>query len=147
MDEYHAPTAVCSWKHYPEKLRVPSTYTREQRPEIYDNEVKVTVKAGSLLAYSMRTFHRGTPFLADAGRIVAFVTYAPAAWKWLGIVGWSREAIRPAFREWIQRATPEERTLLGFPAPGHEYWTDETLDGVGGRYPKMDLSPYRSARL
>ena len=140
----HAPTAVCSWTHYPEKLRYPAHYTREQRPEIYDNEVKVTVPAGGLLIYSMRTFHRGTPFLSEGGRIGMFVTYAPAAWKWLGIVGWSAQAIRPEFRQWIAKATPEERTLFGFPAPGHSYWTEETLEGVSHRYPEMDMSPYET---
>tara|TARA_Y100001934_G_scaffold122474_1_gene149605 strand:+ start:327 stop:1217 length:891 start_codon:yes stop_codon:yes gene_type:complete len=143
VDDDHAPTAVCSWQHYPERLRVPGSFTREKRPELYEKEVKVTVPAGSVLAYSMRTFHRGTPFFADAGRIVGFLTYAPAAWKWLGIVGWSQEAIRPDFRTWIEAATPEERTLFGFPPPGHSYWTEETLEGVGARYPGMNLTPYR----
>ncbi len=142
VDLDHAPTAVCSTEHYPERLRVPYHHSRESRPALYDNEVKVTVKAGAVLAYSMRTFHRGTAFREDAGRIVAFVTYAPAAWKWLGIVGWSVEAIRPAFRYWVESATPAERNLLGFPAPGHIYWTEETLEGVSARYPGMDMSPY-----
>ncbi len=142
VDEDHAPTAVCSWQHYPESLRWPAMYKREDRPALYDNEVKATVPAGGLLMYSMRTFHRGTPFLADVGRIVEFITYAPAAWKWLGITGWSVEAIRPAFRGWIESATPEERELLGFPPPGHSYWTDETREGVSARYPGMDMSPY-----
>ncbi len=140
----HAPTAVCSWTHYPEKIRYPAHYTREQRPAIYDHEVKVTVPAGGLLIYSMRTFHRGTPFLADGGRIGMFVTYAPAAWKWLGIVGWSAQAIRPEFATWVSKATPEERTLFGFPAPGHPYWTQETLEGVSKRYPLMDMTPYEA---
>ena len=112
---------------------------------MYDNEINVVVPAGSLLAYSMRTFHRGTPFRADAGRIGQFITYAPAAWKWLGIVGWSAQAIRPEFRQWIEGASPEERTLLGFPSPGHEYWTPETLEGVAARYPAMDMTPYKRA--
>ena len=30
---------------------------------------------------------------------------------------------------------------FGFPAPGHPYWTDETLDGVAARYPGMDMAP------
>lgn len=140
----HAPTAVCSWEHYPEKIRYPAHFTREQRPDIYDNEVKVTVPAGGLFIYSMRTFHRGTPFLAEGGRIGMFVTYAPAAWKWLGIVGWSAQAIRPEFYKWVSQATPEERTLLGFPEPGHEYWTEETLEGVSKRYPDMDMTPYQN---
>ena len=144
VDADHAPTAVCSWRHYPERIRWPAHYTREERPAIYDNEVTVTVPAGSLLAYSMRTFHRGTPFRADAGRIGQFITYAPAAWKWLGIMGWSAEAIRPEFRAWIEQASPEERCAFGFPAPGHSYWTEETLDGVAARYPGMDMAPYRN---
>ena len=65
VDADHAPTAICSWEHYPERIRWPAHYTREERPAIYDNEVRVTVPAGSVLAYSMRTFHRGTPFRAD----------------------------------------------------------------------------------
>ena len=139
----HAPTAVCSWEHYPEKVRYPMFFSREQRPDIYENEVKVTVPAGGLLIYSMRTFHRGTPFLAEGGRIGQFVTYAPAAWKWLGIVGWSAQAIRPEFRQWVSKATTEERCLLGFPEPGHSYWTEETLEGVSKRYPEMDMTPYQ----
>ena len=142
----HAPTAVCSWEYYPEKIRWPPFYSREQRPEIYDNEVKVTVPAGSVLAYSMRTFHRGTPFLKDGGRIGQFITYSPAAWKWLGIVGWSERAPSPEFRKWIEGASPQERTLLGFPEPGHDYWTEETIAGVSARYPKMDMAPYVGER-
>lgn len=141
----HGPTAVCSWDHYPETVRWPAFFSREQRPDIYDNEVKATVPAGGLLIYSMRTFHRGTKFHGDGGRIGHFITYSPAAWKWLGIVGWSQTAIRPEFAEWIATATPAERSLLGFPAPGHDYWTDETLQGVSKRFPKMDMTPYIDA--
>ena len=143
VTEYLAPTAVCSRQHYPEKILVPAHYTREQRPAIYDNEVKVVVPAGSLFIYSMRTFHRGTAFRAEGGRLGQFITYAPAAWKWLGIVGWSAQAIKPGYRGWIEEATPAERELLGFPAPGHAYWTEETLAGVSARYPGMDMTPYR----
>ncbi|MFP6607573.1 MAG: phytanoyl-CoA dioxygenase family protein [Myxococcota bacterium] len=143
VDLEHAPTAVCSWQHYPEKIRWPAHCSREDRPALYENEVKVTVPAGSLFTYSMRTFHRGTPFLEEGGRLGQFITYAPAAWKWLGIVGWSEQAIRPEFRAWIEGATPEERTTLGFPPPGHVYWTEETLAGVAARYPGMDMEPYR----
>ena len=140
----HAPTAVCSRQHYPEKILWPAHYKREDRPAIYDNEVKVVVPAGSLFIYSMRTFHRGTPFNADAGRLAQFITYAPAAWKWLGIVGWSAQAIKPEFRAWVEKATLAERELLGFPPPGHPYWTEETLAGVGARYPDMDMTPYQA---
>ncbi len=142
VTEAHAPTAVCSRQHYPEKILWPAMYSRTARPELYDNEVKVIVPAGSLFAYSMRTFHRGTPFRDNVGRAAQFITYAPAAWKWLGIVGWGSKAIRPDFARWIAVASLEERQAFGFPPPGHPYWTDETVAGVSARYPDMDMTPY-----
>lgn len=140
-----APTAVCSKQHYPERILWPSHYTREERPELYEREVKVTVPAGGLLIYGMRTFHRGTAFKHEGGRLGMFVTYAPLACRWMGIVGWSLEAPRAEFRDWIERATVRERNSLGFPEPGHDYWSEETLDGVSARYPGMDMTPYRKA--
>ena len=38
-----------------------------------------------------------------------------------------------------------QRTVLGFPAPGDRYWTKDTVDAVGQRYPEMDMTPYKSA--
>ena len=144
VDEGLAPTAVCSKEHYPERILWPTGYAREERPELYDNEVKATVPAGSLLAYSMRTFHRGTAFEKEGARIGEFVTYAPKHCPWVGIVGWPEQGVHKSFRRWVERATVEERELLGFPPPGHEYWTQETLDGVAARFPDMDLGPYRA---
>ena len=137
------PTAVCSREHYPERILWPAHYVKEERPSLYENEIKVTVPAGSLLIYSMRTFHRGTAFTGEGGRLGMFVSYAPMAYKWMGIVGWSQEAPRPEFRHWLERASVVERTSIGFPAPGDPYWSEETLDGVSARYPKMDMTPYR----
>jgi hypothetical protein len=42
----------------------------------------------------------------------------------------------------MERATPRERELVGFPPIGDPYWTDQTLTDVQGRYPSMDMTPY-----
>ncbi len=48
----------------------------------------------------------------------------------------------------MERATPRERELFGFPAIGDPYWNDQTLTDVQCRYPKMDMAPYEgSARF
>jgi hypothetical protein len=91
----------------------------------------------------VRTFHRGTAFAREAARVGHFISSAPARCPWVGIVGWSEQGVRRAFGPWVEQATVEERALLGFPAPGDPYWTDETLAGVAARFPAMDLSPYR----
>ncbi len=142
VTEEHAPTAICSWQHYQDGIQWPAYYSKEDNPMLYDNEVKVVAPAGSMLIYSMRTFHRGTLFNADVGRIGQFVTYAPKNYRWLGIVGWPRNAIRKEFRQWIEQASVVERTTLGFPAPGDAYWDEETITGVNARYPGMDMTPY-----
>src|SRR5206468_2198021 len=51
----------------------------------------------------------------------------------------------PALQRFLERATPRQRELLGFPPPGHPYWNRETLAGVAARYPGMDMTPYRDA--
>ena len=145
VEEGLGPTAICSHEHYPERILWPAVYSPEARPELYDNERLVTVKAGSLLCYSMRAFHRGTAFKREGGRLGMFVTYAPMAAKWLGIVGWAQEGPRREFTAWIERASVEERTTLGFPAPGDAYWTPETIDGVAARFANMDMAPYVEA--
>ena len=144
VEEGLAPTAICSHTHTPERILWPPAYSPEARPELYEHEQLVTVKAGSLLCYSMRVYHRGTAFQRPGGRLGMFVTYAPMAAKWLGIVGWAQEGVRREFTEWIERATVAERSSLGFPAPGDPYWTDETIAGVGARFANMDMSPYRA---
>ncbi len=47
---------------------------------------------------------------------------------------------------WVGSLSPRQRHTLGFPLPGHPYWTAETLEGVAARYPEMDTAPY-AARL
>ena len=42
----------------------------------------------------------------------------------------------------MERATPAERCLFGFPAPGDPYWNAQTVADVSTRYPRMDMAPY-----
>jgi hypothetical protein len=49
-------------------------------------------------------------------------------------------------QHFIEHAAPRKREVVGFPPPGHHYWNDETLVAVAMRYPKMDMTPYRSKR-
>ena len=142
----HAPTAICPKDHYSDNFILSRVCSRTDRPELYANEIKATLSAGSVLMYSHRIYHRGTRFQKDVGRIGHWVSYSPSAWQWLGTDGLSKyggnlrgtEILRP----WVESATAEQRTAMGFPPPGHPYWTKETIAGVSARYPGMDMSPY-----
>ena len=146
VDLDHAPTAICPKDHYSDNFILSRVCSRTDRPELYANEIKATLSAGSVLMYSHRIYHRGTRFQKDVGRIGHWVSYSPSAWPWLGRDGLSKyggnlrgtEILRP----WVESATAEQRTAMGFPPPGHPYWTKETIAGVSARYPSMDMNPY-----
>ena len=45
----------------------------------------------------------------------------------------------------LEELTPDQRTVLGFPALSNSYWTADTIEAVGQRYKGMDMEPYRMA--
>jgi hypothetical protein len=52
-------------------------------------------------------------------------------------------SLSPDWGELIERATPRQRSVFGFPAPGDPYWDEQTLADTQTRYPGADLTPYR----
>jgi len=119
---------------------------RAQYPELYLAERPVLVPAGSLLLYMLRTFHRGSALISPAAsRFIQTMGYRSLQCEWGGFQSWPRTGKQPELTTFIQRATPRERELFGFPRPGHPYWTPSTIDAVQRRYPGMDVSPYREA--
>ena len=72
--------------------------------------------AGSVLADSMRTFHRGTAFLHEGARVAHFISYATAKPRCMEITGWPEQGIFSSFAAWLENAAPEERELIGFPS-------------------------------
>jgi hypothetical protein len=108
-----------------------------------DVEVAVTGPAGSLFVYRTDILHRGSQIRRpDAARFVLLADYAVWGTRWTGKVAWPDHALDPAWVEMMERATPAERCLFGFPAPGDPYWNAQTVADVGMRYPNMDMTPY-----
>ena len=145
VTESHAPTAVVPWEHYRDEVHWPIVHSRRKRPDLYEKEVLGIVPAGSVLAYSTRTYHRGTAFTEDVGRLAHFISYAPRNCPWLGIVSWPIQAVKDSYHEWMAQSSLEERGMLGFPPPGHDYWTEEMIIRVKARFPGMDMTPYQEA--
>lgn len=146
VTEELGPTCVVSTQVTGSEPLWPTRYTREERPEWYEREVAAAVPAGSMLLYSIRTFHRGTAFrAASGGRFTQHVVYQSRENTWSGWRDWAKFGNTPVFRDFVERATVEQRTLFGFPAPGHRYWTPTTVAAMSARYPNMDVEPYAAA--
>ena len=125
---------------------------RGEAAQLYDQEQQVFFSPGTVLLYRLDVWHRGTAVLPGAVRRAAQSVYRRADAPWVQWESWAPKLI---FRDsphqgtgvlsrWFQGLEPEQRTVLGFPAPGASYWTAATLAGVGRRYPEMDMSAYEA---
>jgi hypothetical protein len=70
--------------------------------------------------------------------------YRAARHNFQGYHLWAQQGENPELAKFIQRATPRQREVLGFPKPDDPYWNDQTLAAVALRYPAMDMTPYRA---
>ncbi len=141
-----SPTYVVSQDVTRDFPLTPRTLSRRAYPEVYEQEVPVVVPAGSAVIYSMNTFHRGSALRAMQGlRFAQNIGLKRIDAPWSGQVTFQHEGGRPEMDRFLEGATPRERELVGFPRVGDPYWDDLTLDGVAGRYPGMDMTPYRDA--
>ena len=123
-------------------------HTREEFPEMYEVEKPAIVPAGSIIIYSMRTFHRGSAMTAKEGcRIAQFTGFHTANAPWMAPMDHQHRMGSTEMDKFLSVADPWQRQLIGFPASGHAYWEDpEVLEAVAKRYPKMDMTPYREKK-
>ena len=135
------------------------SYLRDELPEaadfreneLYAREVKTRYRVGDILFYRHDTWHRGTPVTQNALRLVQNMTFKKASSDWVSVLhtGWAWSLYRPDHgpEKMIAGLDPEQRSVLGFPSPGHEYWTEETVLAVQARYAPfgIDMEPYKIA--
>jgi hypothetical protein len=101
--------------------------------------------AGSIVVYRPDVYHRSVDFSdPNQARFMLHVSYKPAALEWGGYQAWPIKGFSAEWHTFVQGASPRQLAVLGFPEPGHVFWTSDTLDGVARRYPGLDLTPWRS---
>jgi hypothetical protein len=106
-------------------------------------EVSVTGPAGTLFSFRTDVLHRGSRMTGErAARFSMLAHYEAWGPRWTGRVAWAERATGRDWREIVERASPRERSVFGFPAPGDPYWDEQTLADTQARYPGADLSPY-----
>ena len=143
VDEGCGPTAIVP---KPRTADVPLGIRLMEHGERADQEVTVPGPAGSLLIWSTDVFHRGTDLTGDRShRFAMLCDFKHNDMTWGGKHAWPHHGNVPAMHEFLCALETRQRSLFGFPPPGHEYWNAQTLDDTQLRYPTMDLAPYRSA--
>ncbi len=114
------------------------------RPGLYRAEVAADGPAGTVVAYRLDTFHRGTALtLARGARYTIHVNFRVAAADWIGRHSWPMQSAGQEWVDFVVAASPRQLQLFGFPPPGHAWWTANTLDAMRVRYPGFDSEPWR----
>ena len=141
-----APTCVVPMEKSKDFPIWPTFRSRKMSPQLYKHEKKIIAKAGSLLIFGMRTWHRASAMTADFGaRFSHHMIWRGATHGFQGFHQWSQFGEKPEFKRFIEHSTPRQREVLGFPTSEDNYWNAQTISAVATRYPKMDMKPYRTA--
>ncbi len=115
---------------------------------LYPRERRARYRFGSALFYRHDLWHRGTPLAPGTLRLAQNLTFRRAESEWVSTLhsGWAWAMYRPSrvMERLVAASSVEQRCVLGFPAPGHPYWTPETVAAVEARYGPlgMDVTPY-----
>lgn len=119
--------------------------------QLYPREVRARFRVGSVLFYRHDTWHRGTPIRPGSLRLAHNMTFRKSGSEWISVLqrGWAWAMYRRSgiMEKLLANASVEQRCVLGFPGPGHSYWTPLTLAAVAARFGPlgMDLGPYERA--
>lgn len=116
-----------------------------QQRALKEKERSGAAPAGSVFAYGIDVYHRGTNLTAPGGRrFTLTASYKAAGNDQIGWSAWPYSFFKP-WHLIIEQATPEQLACLGIPAPGDPFWTHRTLRRARERWPNWDLTPYAEA--
>jgi Phytanoyl-CoA dioxygenase (PhyH) len=144
VTEDHGPTHVVPLPVTAGAPALPHGYLRSERPSWYERERSGAGPAGTVVAYSTDTFHRGTEITAPrSARFSAHVSYKHADNHWTGRHSWGDRSFHPHWNPFVEQASTRQLLLFGFPPPGHPYWTPQTVDDLAVRYPGLSPRQWR----
>ena len=109
---------------------------------LIQKEKMVVAPAGTVIAYTLDTFHRGTDLIeSDSYRYSMSISYKSNENNSIGFHVWQ---VTPA-RNWsliMNNASPSQLSCLGIPKPGSRFWNATTIKQTKERWPQWKSDPY-----
>ena len=101
--------------------------------------------AGSIFAYSIDLYHRGTNLIKPYGyRYAIMACYKKSGNDSIGYCSWPWHHKKP----WdiiFNNATPEQLSCLGIPPPGNNFWNEDTIRRNQLRWPGWNMEEYHKS--
>ena len=114
----------------------------EDQPALKAVERSAAGRAGTLVAHSIDTFHRGTNLTEKDGyRFTMTVGYKAAQNDNIAYTAW-RDNAPELWQKIFHNASIEQLACLGVPLPGDSFWTQRTLKLTQARWPELDMREY-----
>ena len=141
------------WEFYNDRTSA-ERYFRENHPEVaefrqqlYNREIIPVYKPGDVLLYRYDVWHRGTPVNLGHKRSVINIAWKKrdSFWHLTWNPAWSKWNYYGKTERVLMDMSPKQRSLVGVPKPGHQYWDEEKVTMFAARYPGMDVTPYLEA--
>ena len=101
--------------------------------------------AGSVFAYGIDVYHRGTNLVRPGGvRYTLTASFKAAGNDMIGWSAWPVSILRP-WHIFFEHCSADQLTCLGVPAPGDPFWTAETIKRTHRRWPMWSPEAYLQA--
>ena len=98
--------------------------------------------AGSVFAYGIDVYHRGTNLTLPGGiRYTLTASFKAAGNDMIGWSAWPHSFLKP-WHIFFEHCTPDQLSCLGVPEPGSPFWTQDTIRRTHRRWPMWDPLPY-----
>ena len=115
----------------------------EHQKELKKFERSAAGPAGTLLAYGIDVFHRGTNLTKPEGYRYAMTScFKRAGNDSIGYTAWPWHFAKP-WNIIFENASPDQLSCFGVPKPGDSFWTQETLSVAQLRYPNWNMEQYK----
>eukprot|EP01044_Picomonas_judraskeda_P003836 COSAG03_NODE_326_length_8956_cov_4.802077_4_plen_180_part_00 len=100
--------------------------SKELKRRLYREGRPVRYRKGTILLYRLDAWHRGTPPLPGKLRINHHIIWRKASSEWVQWQAYPTPMSNMPTR-FLERLSPEQRGLFGFPAVGSHYWNEDTV--------------------
>lgn len=145
---YDKIAGIGKYKWYNDKETVENEFKKypdiyKFRQNLYNREIKIKYKPGTILFYRHDLWHRGTPVNLNTTRYIHNIGFKKANCDWITSwnYGWARNLCSQSLKleKFISNASNIQKICLGIPDENSNYWTKSNIEAFNIRFEKKNI--------